>query len=204
MLFYMNLVSIVLAVSLDGFGVGITYGIRSIRLTVPALLIIMLCSGTIVLLSMQLGHVIRAFVPGTVTDAFGGAIFLVLGLIVLFSQLKQKLRIPLLNNHLLSSLTKMLRQPQRADKDNSGIISGTEALLLGIALAMDAFGAGFASALIGYPSWLMAFLIAMMSGLFLYSGIKAGNLLAKSPFIEKLALLPPLLLIGIGLYNLIA
>lgn len=204
MLFYMNLISIVLAVSLDGFGVGMTYGIRNIRLTVPALFIIMLCSGTIVLLSMQLGHVIRAFIPGAVTDALGGAILFLLGLIVLLSNLKQKYQLPILNHHFLSALTRMLEQPQKADKDNSGIISGTEAFLLGIALAMDAFGAGFAAALIGYPSWLMAFFIAMMSGLFLYTGIKTGNLLAKSPITEKLSLLPPILLIGIGLYNILA
>src|SRR5699024_2088708 len=167
MLFYMNLISIVLAVSLDGFGVGITYGIRNIKITSPALLIIMCCSGTVVLLSMSLGHFIRSIISPTLTDMLGGIIFILLGVFVLTSHIKQKLKITFFNQHLFSRFTSILSQPIKADKDSSGIISGGEAFFLGIALAMDGFGAGFDSATIEYSPSVMAILNALMSGLFL-------------------------------------
>lgn len=203
MLYYMALIFIVLAVSLDGFGVGITYGIRAIRITIPALFMIMCCSGMIVLLSMSLGHLIRTFITPTFTEKLGGMIFILLGLFVIGSHLKKKLGITFFEHHGFHRFTSILSQPQQVDKDSSGVISGGEAVILGIALAIDALGAGFASAMIGYPPLLMAILIALMSGLFLYSGIKIGLLLSRHKTFEKLTLLPPLLLITIGIYNLL-
>lgn len=202
MLFYMNLISIVLAVSLDGFGVGITYGIRTIKITFPALLIIMCCSGSIVLLSMSLGQFMKLFISPTITDKLGGIIFILLGSFVLASHLKSRFKITFFKQHRFTQFTSLLSQPLKADTDSSGTISGGEAVILGFALAMDAFGAGFASAMIGYSPFVMATLIALMSGLFLYSGIKTGFLLSKYQAFEKLTFLPPLLLIGIGVYNL--
>jgi len=202
MVFYMNLISIVLAVSLDGFGVGITYGMRTIKMTLPALIIIMCCSGTIVLLSMSLGQMIKQFISPTFTDILGGIIFILLGSFVLGSHLKKKFQIVFFKKHPFKPFTSILSEPQEADADKSGVISSGEAVVLGIALAMDAFGAGFASAMIGYSPFIMATLIALMSGLFLYTGIKTGLILAKYKALEKLTYLPPILLIGIGLFNL--
>src|SRR5699024_2702928 len=68
MFYYLHLIIIVFAVSLDGFGVGITYGIRNIKITITALFIIMCCSGSIVLISMTLGHFVRLFLPPVITD----------------------------------------------------------------------------------------------------------------------------------------
>src|SRR5699024_7043784 len=174
----------------------ITYGIRTIKITTLSLFIIMCCSGSIVLLSMSLGHLIRSFISPTLTDMLGGIIFILLGCFVLTSQMKRKFNITIFKQHFFSRFTSILSQPHKADKDASGVISGGEAFVLGMALAMDAFGAGFAAAMIGYSPFVMAILIALMSGLFLYSGIKTGLLLSKHQAFEKLTLLPPLLLIS--------
>src|SRR5699024_10436602 len=90
MLQYMSLFSIVFAVSIDGFGVGVTYGMRHIRLTLPALLIIMLASGTIVSLSMTIGHLIRTVISPEITSLFGSSILILLGITALTMKLKTK------------------------------------------------------------------------------------------------------------------
>src|SRR5699024_6360381 len=116
MLYYMALIFIVLAVSLDGFGVGITYGIRTIKITIPALFMIMCCSGMIVLLSMSLGHLIRTFITPTFTEKLGGIIFILLGLFVIGSHLKQKLGITFFQHPGFRHFTSILSQPQQVDK----------------------------------------------------------------------------------------
>src|SRR5699024_7357800 len=131
-----------------GFGVGVTYGMRHIRLTLPALLIIMLASGTIVSLSMTIGHLIRAVISPEITSLFGSSILILLGMIVLTINLKTKFNWRLLNRKPFERFTSILSNPHKADKDKSGVISAGEAVILGIALAMDAFGAGFAAAIL--------------------------------------------------------
>lgn len=67
-----------------------------------------------------------------------------------------------------------------ADMDNSGSISSAEAFLLGTALSLDAFGAGIGAAMMGFPPVPTAFLIALMSALFLRLGMWIGFSCAKN------------------------
>jgi len=204
---YIHRFFIVIAVSLDGFGVGITYGMRKIRLQIVALLIIMLCSGCLITISMLFGQSIKAFISPKVTDMLGGIILIGIGLFILMSHFNSKKR-PSDKRKKVHKRTpfyhikKIMEQPQYADQDSSGTINYSEAMLLGIALALDAFGAGLGAALLGYPLLLTVFLIATMSGLLLYSGMLVGSLLANVQFLTKFTYIPPLLLISIGIYNL--
>src|SRR5690625_4473556 len=90
MMYYMKLISIVIAVSLDGFGVGMTYGMRKIRISISSLFIIMCCSGFIVITSMTIGHLLRAFISPAFTDAIGSLILIFLGLFILYSMIRMK------------------------------------------------------------------------------------------------------------------
>lgn len=118
MMFYMKLLSIVIAVSLDGFGVGMTYGMRKIRINIIGLAIIVSCSGIIVLISMTMGHMIRTFIPPYVTSMIGSFILIGLGLFVLFSIVRQnqsrKKRIEFLKHlKILSSVSHRLSKIRR-------------------------------------------------------------------------------------------
>lgn len=214
MVFYINLLFIVIAVSLDGFGVGVTYGMRKIRIPFKALLVIMLCSGIIVLISMMIGHLLRTIISPTVASMIGSTILIFIGIFVLFSIVRpgqRKNYEQILNSKMevdetanqLQHFKSVLKDPFQADKDKSGTISVSEAFILGTALALDAFGAGLGAAMLGYSPFITAVLIATMSGLFVFSGIKIGFLLSQNRVIARLTFMPPLLLIGIGLFNLI-
>lgn len=209
MMFYMNLLFIVIAVSLDGFGVGMTYGMRKIRITIAALVIIMCCSGLIVITSMTVGHLIRTIISPSITSMIGSFILIGLGVFVFVSisrthsTKKKAPQMSKVDTTTLRRLKSVMNDPTKADNDQSGIISSSEATLLGTALALDAFGAGLGASMLGYSPILTAILIALMSGLFLFSGIKLGQLLSKSNTLTKLTYLPPLFLISIGIYHLL-
>lgn len=206
LLFYTGLLFLIIAVSLDGFGVGVTYGMRNIRVPIHALFIIMLCSGMVVLASMTIGSLLRSFISPDIAKVFGGVILILLGLFSLCNILRSKImkRSKPARKELnrLQDFKEVLITPDKADLDRSGAISSGEALLLGIALALDAFGAGLGASMLGYSPLLTAGLIACMSGLFLFCGIKTGIFLSKFQQLQNVTLFPPILLIGLGIFNL--
>ncbi len=83
----------------------------------------------------------------------------------------------------------ILRKPMSADIDKSGVINGIEAVLLGFALSIDAFGAGIGAAILGFSPIVMSIAVAIMSSLFVSIGINAGHFLSKWKWIDKMAFL---------------
>jgi len=198
MIYYLKLLSIVIAVSLDSFGVGMTYGMRKIKVHFFPLLIIMSCSGMMVFIAMTIGNIISAYISSNITSSIGGIILIFLGLFMLvsiFSDSKKSF-----SNHIFVHQS-VLSSPQKIDKDRSGTIQFNEAIILGSALAMDAFGAGIGVSMMGYKPILTAILIAGMSGGFLFIGMRTGFLLSKIKVLSKLTFLPPIILISIGIYH---
>jgi len=208
MLYYTGLLFLVIAVSLDGFGVGITYGMRKIKVPILPLSIIMLCSGIVVFSSMTIGNVLTSFISPGASKILGGVILIAIGLFSFVNSIRARIAKKISQSkqtetNRLQNFKTVMTTPDQADLDQSGSISVAEAWLLGIALALDAFGAGIGASLIGYSPVLTAFLIAGMSGLFLYFGMKAGIFLSQHDKLQNLTFLPPVLLIGLGILNLL-
>lgn len=209
MLFYTGLIFLVIAVSLDGFGVGITYGMRKIHVPFLGLGIIMFCSGFIVFLSMTIGHFLLNIISPDHAAIIGGCILIFIGSFALTNILragvidKRPLEKPTQQLSFGTTFKTILMKPERADIDHSGVISTHEALFLGVALALDAFGAGIGASMLGYSPFLTTVLIASMSGIFVYSGIQIGLILAKNKYLQQMTFIPPLLLIILGVLNIL-
>lgn len=206
MLFYTGLFLLAIAVSLDGLGVGISYGIQKTRVPLLPLLIIMLCSGITVFAAMTIGDVLKRFISPTFSENLGAIILILLGLFTLTKLIKTKKnrRKDTEESTMFTDMKKVFHSPQQADLDQSGTISKQESILLGMALALDAFGAGIAASLLYYSPFVTAILVAFMSGLFLIAGLKIGFLLSKYEDIQFFSYLPSLLLLGIGIFNLVS
>ncbi|MCT1902250.1 sporulation membrane protein YtaF [Oceanobacillus sojae] len=204
---YTGMLLLVIAVSLDGFSVGITYGMRKIKVPLLSLLVIMFCSGMIVYLSMEVGDFLRSFISPQGASMLGGGILIFLGFFSLISMFRSRETEAAENKEQFSSNVKLenvrtvLSRPKEADLDKSGIISLNESILLGFALALDAFGAGIGAAMLGYSPFTTALLTACMSGIFLYSGIMFGSYLWKIPALQRLSFLPSVFLIALGCWN---
>lgn len=203
MIFYIGLLLLVTAVSLDGFGVGISYGMQKIKLPLVSLLIIMCCSGIVVLLAMTIGNLITNFISEDAAGRFGGVLLIGIGLFSLYNMLKK----PKSDHSSQKEQQKeptfqsLIDSPANADRDQSGSISPRESIFLGIALALDAFGAGIGAAIIGYEPIVTAILVGLMSGTFVFSGMKLGLFLIRWEKLQRLGYLAPLLLIALGIFN---
>jgi putative sporulation protein YtaF len=224
MLPMVSLILLAFAVSLDGFGVGVMYGLRQIRIPLLSIGIISLCSGLIIFGSMQIGVLLSSWIHPAAATKVGASILIGIGLWALFQLLQSKHQqsesstaaatdSEVLSLHAFESPTKImyielkrfglviqiLKTPAIADMDRSGNISASEATLLGVALSLDAFGAGIGAALIGFAPVLTAVVIAFSSGIFISIGLQMGLRFAGTMWMRKLSILPGSVLILMGI-----
>ena len=217
-----SLLLLAFALSLDGFGVGITYGLRKMKIPLLSILIISLCSGVVICVSMQVGVLLARVVSPNAASVVGAVILVLMGCWSLVQMLMQKdddhgavnakpldlMKIDKpevfsLELRHLGIVIQILRTPSSADMDDSGSISSVEAMILGIALSLDACGAGLGAALLGFQPVWTSLVIAMFSGIFLVMGMKTGFRFSGSYWMKRAAVLPALMLILMGIMKLL-
>jgi putative sporulation protein YtaF len=206
-----------LALNLDSFCCGVAYGSRRIKVPLSSLLIISLISMAAISISMLGGRFIGSFISPEVAKKLGGIIFLCIGARVIYlarqakylpekdevseTVIKQpkkvEIRIP-----PLGLVVQILKEPAIADLDRSGTISSREAFFLGIALAMDAFGAGFAISLMGFPIFTTALVVGIGHYCLICLGILIGRFIMVTRFGCQLTALPGCILILLGVLKL--
>ncbi len=173
-----------LAVSMDGFVVGATYGMRHIRIPIVSLLVINSISAAGVLATMTAGELICRVAGARFSTLTGAAI---LGLVGLWSikgalvkrrAVQTKETLLQLRLATLGVVVQILREPIVADSDASGTISPGEACLLGIALAVDAMGAGLGAGLTGAHLVLVPVSVGIGQMLLVKIGELAGKALS--------------------------
>lgn len=199
-----------LAISADTFGVGLAYGLRGIRVPAASMAVICLMTMGIIVLSLVAGTSVAGLIPGDLGAKAGAAILMLLGLWLLTGAWSrhrpapERAAYPLVKIRLpsLGLAIAILREPEVADSDRSGVISPAEALGLGVALALDALGAGFALALLHGGQWLLPPLAGGASLAALTAGLNLGYLGAMRGRGLPGELLPGLLLIILGLSQL--
>lgn len=206
---WLALVMLAFAVSIDSFSVGFTYGLRKLKLPFHAFLIIASCSAVFFLLAMSIGKVIQFFIAPSFAEKLGGIILMLIGIWMVCQNAFAKRRKRKTDQTLfhleiksLGIVIQVLEKPVVADFDKSGAITGIEALILGIALSLDAVGAGISAALLGYSPLFMSITVATMSSLFVFSGIKTGSFFSKLHWVKKFTFVPGCLLMLVGILKL--
>ncbi|QDI91131.1 sporulation membrane protein YtaF [Salicibibacter halophilus] len=211
---WIALLVLAFAVSVDAFGVGMTYGMRKLKISMLPVVLIGFCSFISVLMAGLFAGVVFNVIPTQSADYLGGAILIAIGAWAIYQgfrpkeqqnalPVRKKQEGTMVNWEIkkLGLVIKVLRKPTAADMDGSGTISIKEAMLLGFALALDAFGAGFGAAMLGYPILIFALFVFVMCSVCLVLGKKGGLKLADRKAIDKLVFLPGLLIVCIGVLN---
>ncbi|WP_054957069.1 sporulation membrane protein YtaF [Paenibacillus dakarensis] len=222
-----------MALSLDGFGAGITYGLRKTKIPLLSVYIISLCSGFVLGISMQAGVLLQRVISPSIASYMGAIILIMMGCWSFIQQIRsksnplceekqiltkisnaehtvsgqgsvfgQQMAVFSLEIRKLGLVIQILRSPSRADMDDSGSISSWEAMWLGIALSLDAFGAGLGAAMLGLSPWLTSLFAALFSGVFLVLGMKVGFRFASRGGMKYISYLPAILLIFMGIMKL--
>lgn len=201
-----------IALSLDGFIVGLLYGMRRISLPWRSLAILGLCTSFGMGVSMLSGGVIAEMIPESMAGLLGGALLIALGLWQLVEGWREYLRtgapsaraglqsLLKLNIRPLGIVVHVLADPVRADRDRSGVIDKKEAWVLGVALGLDALAAGFAAAMIGFGPILIAS-VGLGLLVLVKAGVAAGSRVNRLPLGRKGMFVPGVILIVMGLLH---
>lgn len=201
-----------LAVSSDGFIVGMAYGVRKIRIPITSLLIICLASASAVTVAMLFGKGLTCLLNPSVATRLGAITIIAIGGFFLLQSIHQKLvaldsngeePILSLNVKPLGIIIQILREPSAADFDRSGEIGLKEAFFLGLALAMDAFGAGIGIAMAGYNIFFTAVSVGMLKFILVNSGLLLGKKVKNEHWQYLSSVTTGLILVALGLSELI-
>lgn len=202
-----------LAVSVDGFTVGFSCGLRKLIIPLPSLLVICLLSAGAIASSMLAGSALQCLLPLRLLSALGRALLILLGITVMrqhglkrgsaAAPVQERGEEKAAEGHLSrpKKLASLLQRPEEADRDRSGTLSAGEALLLGSALAADALAAGFGAALIGLPLPPTVAAVGLAKLLLVPLGAALGRA-ARRGAPKNFPLLSGAILIVIGIINL--
>lgn len=215
-----------IALSLDGFGVGMSYGLRRIRIPWTSMLMISFCTIISMSSAVLFGGWFAQWVKFIPPNILGAIILLSLGIYQVLRALGQKegpkedqeeiaievstfgamAKVPVVKFQFefLGIIIQILRYPEQADLDGSGIITIKESALLGTALSLDALASGLA---IGFSAGIihslpMILLVALTQILMLRLGQVVTGIVPRQ-ILTRIEYLPGTLLILIGLGKLI-
>jgi putative sporulation protein YtaF len=215
MLKNVSMIMLALAVSLDSLSVGVTYGLRKMKFPFRSKMVIALLSGLMLLLSMYVGVFLVLLLPVQVERWMAATILILLGIWAIYNVVRkredelenihhhqksqERMRIWRIRLDRFGIVIQVLKKPTLADLDGSGTISIKEAMLIGIALSMDAFGAGLSASFLGYSPTILALLVSVMNIVFISFGLKAGYKFSKTKAMKKATIIPGTILICLGI-----
>jgi putative sporulation protein YtaF len=168
---WLTILALALSSSIDNFGVGISYGIRGIRIGFFSNFIISIIAFIFSDAGIFFGHYLSKVLPGMLSTVIGAMFLLIIGLRIIL------LTVPIKRNERTSSNTiaGYLSSPEKADLDQSGDIGFFEAIVLGIAVSMNALTNGLGAGLIG----LSPFAISLSAAIFSFLAIWLGSVLGR-------------------------
>lgn len=205
---YLAALLFALAVSADGFVAGIAYGVKKIRIPMTPLLVIALSSTAAVTLSMVCGTGLAAILSPWWAARIGAVLLIGIGIYFLLGACRESIshletsgEEPLLSFSIktLGIIVHILKEPSTADFDSSGEISVKEATFLGLALALDALGAGIGIAMTGLNILFTAVCVGMIKFILVNSGMWVGRCCKGSRMNTGAALISGFILVVIGL-----
>lgn len=176
------------SLSMDALGIGISYGVRGIRITRATKWIICAVSTAIMAASILLGSLILMVMSAQTAKWVGFLMLCALGLFFIAQGLfrrpdkprakPKKETILNLMIHSLGITITIMRNPITCDFDQSKELDAFEAVYLGVALSIDSFGVGVSSAISGLNSMAVPVAAGICQLLFLCLGALLGGRIA--------------------------
>ncbi len=183
------------SLNIDAIGIGLSYGIRNIKIPPIASTIIGGISFLIITLSMLLGKSLCSLFSSNFGEILGTIILFIIGIWIVFQGLKkQKQKTPkkekTVFNLIIKSMgitIKIIRTPELCDLNKSSIIEPFEALYLGTALSFDSVGIGITSSALGFNGIIFPFFVCIFQIIFLNLGFVFGKKATKIEYIDKIS-----------------
>lgn len=197
--------------SSDSFIVGLSYGIKKVRINLINNILVAAISGIGTLLSMLLGKFLIDFVPIKYANIIGNTVLIILGIYMLINAIRKNLdqntkkeltgSSDSSKNHL-NGYENILRNPDLLDINHSKTIEPNEALSLGLILCVNNIGLGIGASIAGLAPLLTSILTLITSIIFVPLGCFIGKKLISDKISKYSDLLAALLIIALGIYEL--
>ncbi|WP_343210549.1 manganese efflux pump [Anaerolentibacter hominis] len=173
------------SVSIDAFGIGMSYGVRGIRVPLPEKLAIGLVSWGVMWAALKTGLFLTGTLSGQIVKGLGSLVLVGMGIYYICSGIWNK--------------------GKECDLDNSMVIDLKEACLMGALLSLDSGSLGVAAAAIGVYHWILPVMVGVFQTLVFSLGtVMAGHRLLKKKKINSGGILSGVLLISIALFRFFA
>ncbi|MDL2288935.1 sporulation membrane protein YtaF [Oscillospiraceae bacterium OttesenSCG-928-F05] len=205
----MALLLLCVALSIDSFSVGCSFGLRRMRVPLRSYAVLFCLSGALTGAAVFFGDRLSLILPGRAADLFGMAILAGIGAWTIVRAFRpdgadaREAKRYQLNLGTLRLSVQVIRRPESCDFDGSNSISPGEAAFLALGLSVDAMAAGVGSGLAGFPVFAVPLLAASLSLVFLSLGRGLGGRFSRLRDALFMKLLPGGLLILTGLLKLI-
>ncbi len=148
-----TIILIAISLSIDAFGIGITYGIRKVIVPIMPKIIVSAISAFITFLSLSMGLQIQKFLPNLAAKIIGTLILFCMGIYLVFQSFL----------------------PAKEKEIQITRINLTEAFFIGCALSVDSIGSGIGLAMLGFDNFYLSAAVAVCQFIFLSFGIFLGN-----------------------------
>lgn len=191
----LSLIILALSVSIDSFGIGITYGIRNTKISRNAKVILFMISIFVTSISIQFGTFLSEFFSENTTKWIGSSFLIIMGLWIIYQALSPKKEEPLTKDssttmyqfmiRFLGITVQIIRNPISSDLDHSKKIDWKEAIYLGFCLSIDSICIGICSSMIGYNSFIFPILVASFQLVFLSVGRILGEKISCTSHIPE-------------------
>ncbi len=163
------------SLNIDALGIGISYGVRSIRISFAARAIISIISIFVAGLTLALSKAFLDKIPEEATKVLGIIILFAMGICIIYKSKPNKK----VKESNLDRTVKILSKPESGDFDSSLTIEPIEAFYIGLALNLDTIGAIFVAYAVGVKSFYLPFCIAGCQFLFIWAGLHLGQRLNR-------------------------
>jgi len=210
-----SLMLLAAALSLDALVAGVLYGLRGIRVPPGAAAIVSLATALLLGAAMGAGRVLGTRLPPAAAERAGAAILVLTGAWITVQTLRSRPaakaraakarplhKVWQLRLGSVGIVVEILREPSAADLDRSGHINPAEAVLLGVALALDSVAPGLGAAMTGFSPLGLPLAAGAASFVLLCAG---SRLFGRLPLMRsgRWAALHGVVLTLLGLYRMI-
>lgn len=183
-MWFLSGIILAMSLSMDALGIGISYGLRGVKVPNLPRIIISFISLLFTAVAIGIGNVIVLFLPDYLAKLIGSGMLIVLGAVVIIQAcLKNKKSDDSdkekgsysLNLKPFGIIIKIIREPMSCTKEKSSTVGIKESIYMGVALSIDSFGAGISSAVSGVNNFFVPVMVGLCQFIFLSFGIFCGQ-----------------------------
>lgn len=186
---------------IDTLVIGLSYGIKKIKLTSFSILIISILPTIGTFISMKLGKSIIKFIPESLTNFIGSVILILIGLYPLLEPYIIKLKNKYYKNK--NEYVSVLKNPEKFDEDDSGCIDMKETIPLAIALTINNLAIGVGAGIANISVLLTTLFTFILNIVNLILGYVLGDKCLSILFGNFAKIFSCLIIIFLGIYRLI-